>query len=132
MHPDLSPEQLLVLEEAARTADRLDQLDDVIAGRGVLELMHFRSVPERDGDERHVVMTVDAVLAEARQQQTVLKQLLAALRLPDEATGKRPQHRGGARGAYKPSGGVGERAAARTVSSLERARARRAGGDATS
>lgn len=119
---ELSPEQRVVLEEACRCADRLDQLDGIIAGRGVLELLRLRHMDGQDTeDERHIVMTVDGVLAEARQQQTVFKQLLAALRLPDEATGKRPQQRGGARGAYKPTGGAG----AGKVSSLERARAAR-------
>ncbi|MFB7798945.1 hypothetical protein [Isoptericola sp. NPDC056134] len=99
-HPVLGPEQRVILEEACRCADRLDQLDDIIAGRGVLELLHFRSMFEMDDeDERHIVMTVDGVLAEARQQQNVMKQLLVSLRLPDAATGQRPQQRG-ARGAY--------------------------------
>jgi hypothetical protein len=62
--------------------------------------MHFRHMIERDTkDERHIVMTVDGALSEARQQQNVLKQLLVSLRLPDAATGQRPQYRG-ARGSY--------------------------------
>jgi 23S rRNA maturation mini-RNase III len=55
---------------------------------------------------------------EARQQANILKQLIAALRLPDEATGKRPQHRG-ARGSYAPS-------TTGRVSSLDMARKARA------
>ena len=113
---ELDPSQRVILEEACRCADRLDQLDDVIAGKGVLQLMHFRHMIERDtDDERHIVLTVDGALSEARQQQNVLKQLLVSLRLPEQATGKRPQQRG-ARGAYQ-TGGAGK------VSSLDRARA---------
>jgi len=41
---------------------------------------------------------------EARQQSTVLKQLTAALRLPDEATGKRPQRHAGAAAGRQPNG----------------------------
>lgn len=120
---DLSPEQRVILEEACRCADRLDKLDAIIAGKGVLELLHFRSMlNEGTEDERVIVLQVDSVLSEARQQQTVFKQLLAALRLPDEA-GKRPQQRGGARGAYQPSGN----AAAGNVSSLDRARQKASG-----
>jgi hypothetical protein len=115
---DLDPTQRVILEEACRTADRLDQLDDVISGKGVLQLMHFRSMLDRDtDDERHIVLTVDGALSEARQQQNVLKQLLVSLRLPEKATGKRPQQRG-ARGAYKPGA---------RVSSLEKARQAKAG-----
>ena len=115
---DLDPTQRVILEEACRCADRLDQLDDVIAGKGVLQLMHFRHMLDQGADdERHIVLTVDAALSEARQQQNVLKQLLVSLRLPEKATGKRPQQRG-ARGAYKPSG---------KVSSLERARQAKSG-----
>lgn len=111
---DLDATQRIILEEACRCADRLDQLDDIIAGKGVLQLLHFRHMVERDSDdERHIVMTVDGALSEARQQQNVLKQLLVSLRLPDVKTGSKPQHRG-ARGAYNPSG---------KVSSLDKARA---------
>ena len=74
---ELDAIQLVTLEEACRAADRLDVLDARVSG----------------GD--------DAALAEARQQQNVMKQLFAALRLPDSA-GARPQQRGGARGAYSP------------------------------
>ena len=52
------------------------------------------------------------VYVEVRQQSATLARLIAALRLPDEATGKRPQKRQ-LRGVQKPS----------KVSSLERARA---------
>lgn len=69
--------QQVTLEEACRAADRLDSLDARV----------------REGD--------DGALSEARQQQNVMKQLFAALRLPD-AAGVKPQQRGGARGAYAP------------------------------
>ena len=69
--------QQVTLEEACRAADRLDVLDGRV----------------REGD--------DGALSEARQQQNVMKQLFAALRLPD-AAGVKPQQRGGARGAYAP------------------------------
>lgn len=124
-NPGLDPAQKVILEEACRTADRLDQLDDIIAGKGVLALLRFRRMDEQDtDDERHIVLTVDGVLSEARQQQNVLKQLLVSLRLPDAATGKKPQYRG-ARGAYsRPStDGAGKG----KVSSLDRARAAREG-----
>lgn len=74
---ELDPMQKVLLEEACRSADRLDMLDGMV----------------REGNE--------AALAEARQQQNVFKQLLASLRLPD-ASGARPQQRGGARGSYSP------------------------------
>ena len=48
-------------------------------------------------------LKIDAALAQANATANLMKQLLAALRLPDEATGKRPQVRA-ARGAYTPSG----------------------------
>lgn len=115
---ELDPSQTITLEEACRCADRLDGLDDIISGRGVLELMHFRL---KNDDVQEVTVTVDNVLAEARQQQNILKQLLAALRLPDAVSGKKPQQRG-PRGAYAPSA-----AKSGSVSSLERARAAKAG-----
>ena len=41
------------------------------------------------------------LMAEARKQAQLLLQLMAALRLPEPVTGKRPQYRG-PRGAYRP------------------------------
>ncbi len=108
----LSPEQHVTLHEACRTADRLDQLDEVIRGKGLEGLLHLR----RMDDDGEIVLKVDAVLSQAAAQQTVMKQLLASLRLPDEVSGKRPQVRS-ARGAYVPGGKPAP------VSSLARARA---------
>lgn len=66
--------------EAARAADRLDELDSIIQGKGVLELMQFR-VPHAVDDQGAVTVEVkfDNVLGEARQQQNVLRQLLVTL-----------------------------------------------------
>lgn len=116
----LDSSQRVILLEACRTVDRLQGLDDVVRGKGVLELMHFR-VPSAMDDQGLVTvhLTVDGVLSEARQQANILKQLLVSLRLPDEASGKKPQQRG-ARGAYKPTGNA-------RVSSLDAARLRASG-----
>jgi hypothetical protein len=95
---DLPAPELEILTEACRCADRLERLDEQLTGDDMswLDLEKMR----RDDTEYRVI--VDAALSEARQQQNILKQLIASLRLPDEVTGKKPQHRG-ARGAYKPS-----------------------------
>ena len=92
---ELDPSQRLILEEACRVADRLDELDKLVTARGVASALD------------------SGILAESRQQQNVMKQLMVALRLPD-AKGKRPQLRA-ARGAYQTG--------SRKVSSLEQARA---------
>lgn len=115
---DLGPAEIVILEEACRIADRLDKLNAAL-GDELGDWLNLRL--NDDGTEIRVV--VDGALSEARQQANVLKQLVAALRLPDEATGKRPQQRGGARGSYKTTG----RAGAASVSSLDRARAARGG-----
>lgn len=88
---------------ACRTADRVDHLeglavetDPVVEGRG--------------GPMIH------PLLAEVRQQSQLLARLVAALRLPDDATGKKPQRRQ-LRGVQQP----------KAVSSLDRARAAKAG-----
>ena len=64
--------------EACRCADRLEDLNEVIAGRGVLQLLRFRTRTEAD-DERRIEVVFDDVLAEARQQQMTLKQILQVL-----------------------------------------------------
>ncbi|HSV41498.1 MAG TPA: hypothetical protein VLI04_22230 [Nocardioidaceae bacterium] len=70
--------------EACRMADRLNELDRIIAGKGVLQLMKFRldSVDwDETGEERiHVTVGFQAVLAEARHQQVALKDLLKEMR----------------------------------------------------
>ena len=111
-HAEFNPAETVLLEEACRITDRLDRLDAVLTGREYLTV-------QTDESGQHTLV-VDAALSESRQQANVLKQLIAALRLPDEATGKRPQHRG-PRGSYQP------RAVTAGVSSLERARARKTG-----
>lgn len=68
-----------LLVEAARIADRLDDLDAVIAGKGVLELLRFRLV---DDEGRVAEVKFDGVLSEARQQATALKGVLAMLGVP--------------------------------------------------
>ncbi|ATE56156.1 MULTISPECIES: hypothetical protein [Actinosynnema] len=113
------PAQTILVREACRIVDRLDELDRQLSGAGA-RMVHVREDRE---DDTTFHLVVDGALSEARQQQNVLKQLLVTLRLPDTKTGKRPQLRG-ARGAYQPSGTV---AVGGTVSPLERARRRSAG-----
>ena len=112
---DLDAPQLVQLEEACRAKDRLDQLDRVLRG-------DVDTWAEIIGDEDHqrCRLQIAPALGKANETANLMKQLLAALRLPDEQTGKRPQYRG-PRGAQKPStpGGKGK------VSSLDRARQRK-------
>lgn len=70
-HPDATRR---ILVEAARVVDRLESLDSIITGKAEwIELMHFRV---GNGADQEVVVTVDGVLAEARQQQTTLANLV--------------------------------------------------------
>lgn len=112
---ELDATQLVQLEEACRAKDRLDRLDEVL--RGDAEVWMSLA-----GDSDHVTcsLRIDSALGKANETANLMKQLLAALRLPDEATGKRPQFRG-ARGAQKPTVPGG----AQKVSSLDRARQRK-------
>jgi hypothetical protein len=75
--------RLVLLEEAARIADRLDELALVIAGKGVLNLMSFRldlDLEDETGDRNiNVRVEFSNVLGEARQQALALRQLLASL-----------------------------------------------------
>ena len=101
---DLDAGQLVQLEEACRAKDRCDALDRTV-----------RTL-EAEGDLKDYLSAVAAANASANQ----MKQLIAALRLPDPQTGKKPQFRG-PRGAQKPTVPGGK------VSSLERARAAKTG-----
>jgi hypothetical protein len=72
----LKPAERVLLEEACRTADRLDTLDRILRGdEGVW--LRFRSLND---DGSIVSVVINNALAEARQQQVALKTLLAELR----------------------------------------------------
>ena len=65
-----------LIREACRAVDRLADLDEVIAGKGVLDLLRFRL---SDQEGRVAEVKFDAVLSEARQQQTNLASLMKAI-----------------------------------------------------
>lgn len=90
--------QEVQLLEACRAKDRLDRLDEVLRGDAEVWMRLTHRLNTEDYE-----LKIDAALAQANATANLMKQLLAALRLPDEATGKRPQVRA-ARGAYTPSG----------------------------
>lgn len=113
---DLDAVQLVQLAEACRAKDRLDKLDLILRGEVDTWVTLVHDLRTEDYE-----LKIDGALASANTTANLLKQLLAALRLPDEATGKRPQFRG-PRGAQAPSIPGG-----RQVSSLERARAAKSG-----
>lgn len=63
----------LLVDEAARIVDRLDRLDGALTSKGTW--LRFETA---DGGE--IVVTVDGVLAEARQQAGALRGLVAEIR----------------------------------------------------
>ena len=109
---DLDAAQLAQLTEACRAKDRLDKLDEALRGDSGTWM---RLAVDVNSDGSIYELRITNALVQANATANLMKQLLAALRLPDEATGKRPQFRG-PRGAQKPSVPKG-------VSSLDRARA---------
>ena len=110
---DLDAVQVVQLEEACRAKDRLDQLDAVLRG----DVDCWTEIAT-DTDGTPIKLNVAPALGKANETANLMKQLLAALRLPDPQTGKRPQFRG-PRGAQKPTVPGGAK-----VSSIERARQR--------
>lgn len=71
----LGPLQMPLLVEACRIADRLDVLDRQLHGHDWLRFRHDESGAE-------VTVYVDRVLAEAREQATALKGIVAELTKP--------------------------------------------------
>lgn len=96
----LDATQLVQLEEACRAKDRLDKLDLIL--RADVDTWAKLTV-DINGDGQVYELRMTQALAQANATANLLKQLLAALRLPDEVSGKRPQQRP-ARGAYKSTG----------------------------
>lgn len=115
---ELDVQQQVQLIEACRAKDRLDKLDAVL--RGDVDTWAHLALDVNSGGEVYELRITNA-LVQANATANLMKQLLAALRLPDAATGKKPQYRG-ARGAQAPSVPGGAQ-----VSSMDRARARKSG-----
>lgn len=89
--------------EVCRSADRLDELDRIIAGKGVLNLLRFRmNLPywDEQGEEHvHIAVGFQSVLSEARGQQATFAKMLADLTAAlDDAPGA-----GGAATGAKPA-----------------------------
>ncbi|HQV84144.1 MAG TPA: hypothetical protein PLX57_13670 [Ornithinibacter sp.] len=112
---ELDAPQRVTLLEACRSKDRLDKLDEVLRGDGDTWMRLTEDIRAEDGTVYELRIT--QALAQANATANLLKQLLASLRLPDASTGRKPQQRGAARGAYTPTAKAG------SVSSLDRARA---------
>lgn len=70
----LSPVHRVLLEEACRVADRLDKLDAML--RDGRDWLNF----ELSDDGTEVRVTIDRLLAEARQQETAFKGMVAEIR----------------------------------------------------
>lgn len=111
--------QRVQLTEACRAKDRCDRLDKILSGDvdTWARLVHDTRTEDYE-------LRIDAALTQANTTANTMKQLLAALRLPDLQTGTRPQQRG-PRGAQKPTvpGGADKPG---KISSMERARERAA------
>lgn len=100
--------------EAARTADRLDELDSIIQGKGVLNLMQFRvldNVIQEGSQEISVEVKFAAPLAEARQQALAFAAILDKL---DKFSLTARAPKGDERGGRLPAG----------VTALDKIRAR--------
>ena len=112
-HPDLDAVQLVQLEEACRAKDRVDKLDELLCGN---HDTWMKLVPDPNSIEGNIYeLRITQALDKANATANLMKQLLAAMRLPD-SEGKRPQRRS-ARGAQKPSvPGGAESAAAKAAS----------------
>jgi hypothetical protein len=89
---DLEQHEVALLTAACRTADRLEDIAEALAGASL-------TVKNTRGDE-----IAHPLLVEQRQQGISLSRLLASLRLPTGETEDgdlvRPQRRGAARGSY--------------------------------
>lgn len=84
---DLDEHELVLLREAVRSVDRLDELDGQVRADGVM-------VRSPSGPRVH------PAAVEARQLRIALARVLAALRLPSGDEEARPQRRVGVRGVY--------------------------------
>lgn len=106
---ELDEAQKVQLLEACRAKDRCDQLDELLRG-------HISVWAQMDVLGVEFELVVDKAFDKANTAATLMKQMIAAMRLPDEA-GKRPTFRS-ARGAVAPKVPGG----AKKLTALEKAR----------
>lgn len=74
-----SAAQEALVVEAARMADTLEDLNGIVQGKGVINLMHLRHM--HPGDDTQVTMTVDSVMAERRQLQLSFERMCKTLQV---------------------------------------------------
>lgn len=117
---ELDGPQVVQLTEACRMKDRCDKLDELLRG----DVDAWATLVPADKVGVELRLQIAGALSKANETANSMKQLIAALRLPDAVTGKRPQHRG-PRGAQKPTVPGGADGAGK-VSSIDRARERAA------
>jgi hypothetical protein len=68
----------VLIEEACRMADRLDQLHSLLSG----DVNEWATISvEFKGDRREIRLVFDDALAEARQQANALRQIVTSLKL---------------------------------------------------
>jgi hypothetical protein len=113
--------QRVQLHEACRMKDRCDKLDEALRGDANTWM---RLVEDIASDGTIYELRITNALSKANETANTMKQLIAALRLPDATTGKQPQKRG-PRGAQKPTVPGGAETGGK-VTSMERARQRAA------
>lgn len=79
----LRPDELILLENACRTVDRIAELDAALEGQPLM-------IEGSKGQDRE-----HPLLSEVRMQRTTLRQMLAQLKLPDDPAGgvEMNQHR---------------------------------------
>ncbi|MDG4799038.1 hypothetical protein [Micromonospora sp. WMMD980] len=113
--PALKPAELVLLEEACRTADRLDVLDRILRG----DEDYWVRLHTANEDGSIVKVVLNNALAEARQQQVALKALLAELRTSQAGgpakpgAGKQPAPAGTGGGGVAGVADIAARIAAR-------------------
>jgi len=79
---EFGPGDLVLVEEACRTADRLEKLDQLLRGDAE-DWVRVRE-PRHEGDD--LVLVIDSALSEARQQGNALRQMLTSLGLTKVGT----------------------------------------------
>jgi hypothetical protein len=76
-----NPAEMVLVVEACRMADRLESINDLVASKGLANLLHLRRMDDFGEEEGEVVIkvTIDSVLAEGRQLQLAFQRIVTAL-----------------------------------------------------
>ena len=84
---EFNPAEMVLVVEMCRMADRLEAINELVASKGLANLLHLRRMDDfgEENGEPVIKVTIDSVLAEGRQLQLAFQRVATTLKLDSGA-----------------------------------------------